>query len=301
MIMKTHMLSFFSFSFLLLSFLSGLTTGCTSEPADGQTAGSHKEAGLQKPGLQKVGQMPRQVDESSGIETTGEAGVLLTHNDAGGKAALYKINEQGKLLETITIPGAKNSDWEDLTRDPNGYLYIGDFGNNENKRQNLRIYKVRLKDMGQAEEIRFRYEDQQAFPPPKDAQNFDCEAFFWHNGKLYLITKDRGSKSAANMYEVPDQPGEHVARKVDAFETNDKITSAAISPDGQRLVLLSNKKLHLFDLSASKKPGFFDGGKTTVSIKETGQAEGVVFLDEQNLLITDEEGGIYRYGLEERE
>jgi uncharacterized protein YjiK len=296
--MKTTMLSFFSFYLILLSILSSLTTGCTSEPADKQTAGS-QEAGLQKSGLQKVGQMPKQVDESSGIETTDEAGVFLTHNDAGGKAALYKINEQGKLLETLPVPGAKNVDWEDLTRDSNGHLYIGDFGNNDNKRQNLRIYKVRLQDMGQAEEIRFRYEDQQAFPPPKEEQNFDCEAFFWHNQKLYLITKDRGSKSAANMYEVADQPGEHVARKVDAFETTDKITSAAISPSGQRLALLSNKKLHLFDLSDSKKPGFFDGKKITVSIKETGQAEGVVFLDNQNLLITDEEGGIYRYGLRE--
>lgn len=295
MMMKTQMHPNFSFYLAMLSLLSGLAIGCNSEAADQRTSGRQED------GLQKMGQMPRQVDESSGVELTEEEGVFLTHNDAGGKAALYKIDEQGKLLETISIPGAKNTDWEDLTQDTNGFLYIGDFGNNNNKRRNLRIYKVKMDGYREVEEIKFRYEDQEEFPPAKKDQNFDCEAFFWHRNKLYLITKDRGSKSTANVYELPDGPGEYVARKVDVLQTKSQITSADITPDGKRLALLSNKKLLLFNLSGRKEPPFFSGTGKTIPIKQTGQAEGVVFLDNQSLLITDEEGGIYRYGLREEE
>jgi uncharacterized protein YjiK len=276
-----HMLT--TIYFTLLTFFFGLTSACSPK------------ADTLAEGLQKIGQMTSPVEESSGIENTDEPDVYLTHNDAGGKAALYKINGQGKVLAIIPIPGAKNSDWEDLTRDTKGYLYIGDFGNNENHRRDLRIYKVRMDNFSQVEEIRFRYDDQEKFPPAKGKQNFDSESFFWHEGKLYLITKDRGDKSTANMYEVTDQPGEHVARKVDAWQTGSKITSADITPDGKRLALLSNKKLHLFNVSSSGKPSFFEGKHASISLKETGQAEGVVFLDSDTVLITDEEGGLYRY------
>jgi hypothetical protein len=34
-----------------------------------------------------------------------------------------------------------NIDWED-TKDKNGNLYVGDFGNNDNERKDLCIYKI---------------------------------------------------------------------------------------------------------------------------------------------------------------
>ena len=270
----TSLLSVFPF---LLILFAGLVNGCTSDPAEQQV-----------PGLQKIGQMPAQVDESSGIETTDEPGVFLTHNDAGGKPVLYKINSEGQLLEKIPVPDAKNNDWEDLTRDSRGYLYIGDFGNNSHRRENLRIYKVRLDGFRNEGEIKFRYAGQ-------EEGSFDAESMFWHNGKLYVITKMRGGKKPAEVYELPDQPGEYVAKKVETLDTKRPVTSAAISPNGQRLALLSNKRLLLFDVPAGNNPPFCKQEPKSISIKETGQAEGVVFLDANTLLLTDEEGGIYRY------
>lgn len=49
----------------------------------------------------------------------------------------------GNLVRTITIEGVENNDWEDIAKDKNGFTYIGDFGNNDNDRKNLAIYKVK--------------------------------------------------------------------------------------------------------------------------------------------------------------
>jgi hypothetical protein len=46
---------------------------------------------------------------------------------------IYGLNPKGKLEKSITIQNAENIDWEEITKDKEGNLYIGDFGNNENK------------------------------------------------------------------------------------------------------------------------------------------------------------------------
>ena len=64
-------------------------------------------------------------------------------------------------------------------------LFIGDFGNNYNKRGKNHIYILRagfIKDKNNrvnADKITFTYEDQDKFPPKKESLNFDAEAFFW--------------------------------------------------------------------------------------------------------------------------
>jgi hypothetical protein len=68
------------------------------------------------------------------------------------------------------VENTENHDWEDITQDAAGNIYIGDFGNNENDRQNLSILKVDLKDASQKstkviQTTTFHYEGQTEFPP----------------------------------------------------------------------------------------------------------------------------------------
>jgi hypothetical protein len=68
--------------------------------------------------------------ESSGLEYC--RGKLWSHNDSGGQPQIYSIDPAtGAILQTITLKGITNVDWEDLTAD-GYYLYIGDVGNNAN-------------------------------------------------------------------------------------------------------------------------------------------------------------------------
>jgi sugar lactone lactonase YvrE len=68
------------------------------------------------------------------------------------------------------VENAENNDWEDITKDIHGNIYVGDFGNNDNDRQNLSILKLDLKIPSQTttkvvQTTRFHYEGQTDFPP----------------------------------------------------------------------------------------------------------------------------------------
>lgn len=269
---------------LLFYFLGGSNAGKNKTSAEETIAG-----------LQKLAPLPGSISESSGVEVLPQKNQYITHNDAGNKAQLYQIDATGKLIRTYKL-NVPNVDWEDLTRDSNGNLYIADTGNNNNKRKELAIYKVSTDDLNRAAAIRFTYEDQTEFPPDQKDRNFDCEGIFWHNGQLYIVTKDRGKKQTAKIYIVPDEPGAYKAKLVGSARLNGQVTSAAISPDGKMVALLEEEKLHLFnDFKEAAK--FYEGQEDRVDLKGTGQTEAVAFEDNNTLIITSEGGNLYRYTL----
>ncbi|MFB9864486.1 hypothetical protein [Rufibacter immobilis] len=246
--------------------------------------------------LLRLAKLPSAVTESSGLELADAPNTYWTHNDAGNAPVLYKIDEQGKLLQEITVPGTTNTDWEDLAKDNKGYLYIGDTGNNSNKRKDLHIYKVSTKNGLKAQEIRFTYPDLPKGKIAKEVRNFDCEAFFWHNGKLYLLSKDRGASRFAKLYELPDQPGTHTARLVGKKELPGLVTSADISPDGRQLAVLTYGKVHLYSV-AKGVTQFLTQQPKILDLQESGQAEAVLFKDSRTLMLTNEEGHLFKYSL----
>lgn len=130
------------------------------------------------------------LNESSGI-TFIAPNRLYTHNDSGGDDEIYEIDTLGNLIRTININSANNSDWEDITQDDLNNFYIGDFGNNNNDRTNLRIYKIPSPssftgNSVTADIIEFNYPDQTMFPPNPTKRNFDVEGFVWYDDSLFL-------------------------------------------------------------------------------------------------------------------
>ncbi|WP_378017851.1 hypothetical protein [Adhaeribacter terreus] len=249
-----------------------------------------------------LGQLPSQVNESSGLAKAAEPGMYFTHNDhgaGGAPAVLFKVNESGKLIKSYTISGATNEDWEDLTGDNNGHVYIADTGNNNGKRTDLKVYKVSAANPGRAEVISFSYDDKpeagkskKGKKAKKPVTSFDSEAIFWNNGNLYLVTKDRNNSNEARLYKLPDSPGDHTAQLVATKPMNEKITGAGLSPDGKQLVLMSVGKLHIFQVSGSN---YFNGNPQTISLGNVGQTEGLVFKDSNTLIFTNEGGQIFQY------
>jgi hypothetical protein len=119
--------------------------------------------------------LPPVLKEVSGMARLPNGDLWLL-NDSKNPPELFRFDPlAGKLLETRRLP-VQNFDWEDLASDPAGNLYIGDFGNNYNRRRNLRIFRYNPAT-GALDSIEFRYPDQQAFPPAREADwNFNCEA-----------------------------------------------------------------------------------------------------------------------------
>lgn len=260
-----------------------------------QTAPASKAMKSDTNKFETLATLPGAIQESSGIEIMSENGNYLTHNDANNKPYLYEINEAGKLIKThkFQLP---NVDWEDLTRDDSGNLYIGDIGNNNSKRDELAIYKVSLQDMENPQAIRFTYEDYKGKPSKKDKSSFDCEAIFWYDGNLYLISKDRNGRNEAKVYQLSDEPGNHTAKKIGTVKMREPVTGASISPDGSTVALLSEGKIHLYR-NVENPESFFEGEAEEIQLSGAGQTEAVTFKDNNTLILTSEGGSLFRYTL----
>lgn len=225
--------------------------------------------------------------ESSGLEHAAGGGFWVIR-DSGGPSVLYKISAEGKIVEELVL-NIPNSDWESLARDRLGNIYIGDFGNNSNRRQDLAIYKINPVTEA-VETILFHWEDQQAFPPPKDSLNYDCEAFFWHGGQLHLFTKSRGDLLVRH-YLLPDTAGTYAAELLETVPVNGLVTAADISPDGATVALLTYGQIYFFATAAPNKQ--LSRLIRCVRVPWAGQSEAVLFLRNNSLLLSNETGKLY--------
>jgi hypothetical protein len=250
---------------------------------------SNFEGGSSGYTITKVGELPDVIGESSGLAMARPGKTFWTHNDGGSKSELYEIDQSGKLLRTLPLPGAENRDWEDLTEDAEGNVYIGDFGNNSNIRHDLTIYKVNPAHPEKIDSIRFSYSDQKAFPPQEKERNFDCEAFFWHADSLYLFSKNRGKKQV-KMYTLPAKPGTYVAQKRGEVFLNSMVTSAAINPSHSLFAVMAYGKVFLFKLT---NPNNLLKAPYQCIRVARNQTEAILFVNETDFLATNEQGKIF--------
>ncbi|OGX86111.1 hypothetical protein BEN47_13495 [Hymenobacter lapidarius] len=244
------------------------------------------------PGLRRVGSLDG-VSESSGLAAGPQPGTYYSFGDNGNAAIIYQVDGTGRVTNELSI-GSKNKDWESLTRDPQGNYFIGDCGNNNSDRRDLRLLRFKPATPQQVDKIEFTYADQTEFPPKKKQRNFDCEATLWHEGKIWLFTKDQQQKSS-NVYTVPDQPGQHTAQRVTSLAIPGQVTDAALSPSGRRLVLLARGELFILD--GNSWADILKATPRQVDLSGTGQTEGAEFKDEKTLVISTEEGGLYEFTL----
>jgi len=276
--------------FPVLVFLHALLAGRPPDDGHGRFARQRHYR------VARLARLPAPIRESSGLAPGDSAGLVWTHGDGGTPATLYQASLAGRLHSVLPLTPLVNHDWEELARDPAGRFYVGDFGNNRNDRRDLAIYRVAVGAAGrpQVDTIAFRYSDQAAFPPPPPRRHFDCEAMLFYNDSLHLFTKDRSQLHRTRYYVVPARPGRHVAVLRDSLRLRTLVTGAARSPDGRRVALLGYGGLFLFD----GPPGaqLFRQPKTFRRLPTTGQAEAVVFLTGQQLLIGNEHGRLVEVG-----
>lgn len=246
--------------------------------------------------LNNLGELPSNLGETSAAELINDK--IWTTEDHGNAPQVYALDKTGKLVHTVKITNAKNEDWEELSSDQFGNLYIGEFGNNDNNRKDLAIYKVDARDLAHPEakiaaKTTFYYPSQTAFPPKKSQRIYDCEAFFVAGNYFYLFSKNRSSgfDGTTILYRVPNAPGNFPAEKISEFQTCGNynrcaVTGADISPDGKKVVLLCSDKVWVFE--GFSGDDFLDGKVTKIELGHFSQKEGVCFATNSDLYITDE-------------
>lgn len=260
--------------------------------------------------VMQLAPLPETLKESSGL-VAHEGFTFWSQNDGGNTAVVQRIDTLGIVVQTLEID-AVNTDWEELTTDSEGNLYIGDFGNNANSRNDLQVLRIAATDLNTSSLvspsiISFEYGDQAAFPPPANQQHYDCEAMVWWNDTIHLFSKDRSSPHVGitKHYRLPASVGHHVLLPEDTFQTGQlsfiqAITGAALSEDGQKLVLINASSIWIFTDFAHTN--FFSGTVQQLQLGSFSQKEAVCFVAD-DLYFTDEQsvlsvGSLYRVSFE---
>jgi hypothetical protein len=207
------------------------------------------------------------VTESSGLAASKcQPGVFWTHNDSGDDALIYAFNLNGENLGTWRVRNAQNDDWEDIAtfRDAAGkcFIYIGEIGNNSEKRDTRTIYRVGEPQV--SAESRNIMRKNALLTDPAEVLNYtsqsiklDAESLMVHpaNGDIYVLTKSRELPSSVlkikPLFGDPSvQTAERIAEiKVPSIPFG-LLTGGDISPDGRRVVLCDYREGYELTLPA---------------------------------------------------
>ncbi|MFZ1515709.1 MAG: T9SS type A sorting domain-containing protein [Saprospiraceae bacterium] len=257
--------------------------------------------------IKEICTLPAELQESSGLLSLNSGNTFWTHNDGGNDPVLYEIDTLCNILRKVLVRNVTNVDWEEITVDSEGNVFIGDFGNNNNDRRDLKIYCINhlqdsKNDTVEATVISFRYVSQTDFPPDGTYRNFDMEAFIWFEGNLHLFSKNRTNPFSGYCYHhtIPDKPGDYTTTLIDSFQAGKGImqqywvTGAAVSPNHNSLILLSYDKFWLFNPLIHTN--FFSTKSKTINFTSLTQKEAIFFVSDHEIWLTDEYYSLLRNG-----
>lgn len=255
-----------------------------------------------------VTHLPKILKEASGLYIDKD-GNFWSHND-DRYSFLYCFDSTGAILKTVYL-NHPNKGWEDLAHDEKNNVYIGSFGNNQNDRNDLTIYKIKSPDsitakVTSGEIIKYQYSDQKLYPPLEKNLNYDADALIAFKDSLYIFTKNRTKPFTGftRVYRLPQIPGNYKAELVDSIFVgsgpmmDNWVTGADVSPDMKTLVLLGHEKLWIIE--NFKRSKFSTGSITEIRLPDFTHKAGVSFFGNNTLYIVDETefeilgGNLYR-------
>jgi len=265
--------------------------------------------------------------EVSGIARSSYDGLYWVHNDSGDAARLFAIDEDGepaipsflahedRVWQGLELVEAANVDWEDIARGRD-MLYVADLGNNGNARRDLGVYVVpepNPRAVAKTRPLRFlpvRYPDQEGFPA--EQWHFDSEALFVDRGRLYVLTKhraaaridawQRGTKLYRLELETARADAYNLLERVSSRDDLMLVTAADLSPDGERLAVLTYVAVWLFD--RPEDGGDWLSGRASViplDRARTRIAEAVTWRDDETLIVANENRELFAVRVEAAE
>lgn len=269
----------------ILTLLLGIKTlfcGCGTDTPPERVEATYK--------LSRIGTLSQEIDESSGLMYVEADSSLITHND-GNSQQLYITQKDGQL-KAIKEFRMELGDFEDLAYNrEDSILYIGDVGDNANQRPMVFIHHYKWPSMKYMGTTTVRYQDRNTTKVLlKKDMNFDCEAIFYHNHQLYLVSKNRGSKSV-KLYKVPADTGHHVGVILDRIKLAAQVTGADINPECSEFALLTYGYVYTFGVGDGK----IDFGRPRVcrKIVKGGQMEGICYANNTDLIVSNEGGKLF--------
>ncbi len=182
-----------------------------------------------------------EINEASGLAAgINNPNMLWTHNDSGGKARIFLIDEHGHFKAEFNLKGIENRDWEDIYSGPGpdankNYLYIAETGDNKAVHDLKYIY---------------RFEEPKLTDAGREISNIDVITFIYPDGKrdaeslfvdpqtkdIYVLSK-REQNIGIYKAAYPQSTSKTITLEKVGVIPYFNTVAADITPDGQEILI----------------------------------------------------------------
>jgi hypothetical protein len=250
---------------------------------------------------------PRIVEASGIAPGIASPAVDYVENDGGDSNRFFAVDARtGDTAAAITVPGARNVDWEDIAvaRDAAGTpsVWLADIGDNDAARSEIQVYRVTEPHVRAADRDRtiradavdvwrLRYPD-----GPVDAESLAVAP----DGSGFVVTKSVGGSTVYRLPPHPDSARVQVLRRVGSiafaptgthnpFGVAGQVsaTSAAISVDGSIFVVRTYSDAYVWPLGGAGLAAALARRPVVVPLPDQPQGEGIA-VSGRTLLIDSE-------------
>ncbi|WP_408098908.1 hypothetical protein ACJVC5_08310 [Peredibacter sp. HCB2-198] len=196
----------------------------------------------------RVGSLDKNmIDEASGLVTSVlQKGKFIWVNDSGAEPVLYATGMDGKVVRKVKMANFPNTDFEAMAMGPcpsnrgESCIYVGDIGSGMGWRSSLKIGIFKEKDFWSFGSIRPEYVIETKYP---NGVNNSEAMVVTPEGQILFLSKAEGN---TQIFVIAPNGRMSLVASVDTTKmltgTRGKgplITDAAISPDGDKLLMLS--------------------------------------------------------------
>ena len=269
-----------------------LAAACSTEAEEGNV---HVTGACEAP--VSWAELPPEVRETSGVAASrAHPGIFWTHNDSEGDSAVFALDSTGTVRGRVRIRGATNRDWEDIAVAPcspgsaGDCLFIGDIGDNRERRQGIVVFVVPEPDPGR---------DSVSGPAVRLEASYpdggrDAEALYVTDRGIHVVTK--GRTQSVELYRLTPPFTPAPSRALDRVQQlappptsiSAQVTAAAASPDGLTVVVRTYAGLRFFDAAADTLSRL---ARAEFSGPTQPLGEGVDFMTDGRLVLSGEAGG----------
>ncbi len=178
------------------------------------------------------------LNEISGLAySTRHDGVIWTHNDSGGGARIYALDDETcEVLAVLRIKGVPARDMEAIAAGANSrgerVLWLADIGDNLSERTTISLYEVREPEKLRNETVGARRFE---LSYPSGAQDAEALMALPDSPRVWLITKGIIGGSVWKPRDALIKQFVTPLRKIG--EEQGFVTDAAMSPDATRYVV----------------------------------------------------------------
>jgi hypothetical protein len=144
------------------------------------------------------------IPEASGIVKSRRfPGIFWVHNDSGNPPLLFAVRSDGRIVRRFRL-AVPNLDWEDITIDDQGHLYLGDIGNNGGVLTVRVIYRIDEPDPSSAADRPLTASATVLYALPR-SNRFDAEGLVYDQGTAIVVAKYFDGREA-ELFAVPLEP-----------------------------------------------------------------------------------------------